>query len=366
MKYCIRCGRPLDDQQACERCSRTYHQDGKEWRDTKKCKKCHKAIPVSANFCPFCDYDQAKIVWEEHPRTEAKPEKEEPFSESEGMDFARQIFKEIFDDQDQTNNSQSTSQASRLHSQATSSYHGDDETNRLAQMVQQQMQQPERPQEIKQLNETERPGLFVSTRLALRDAFKYNKRMGRADYWYAQLGIVLLVMVASMLAGVVLSALQGVLSNAVLIQVTFGVATIIGVSYFVICFTATVRRMHDIGMPGALALLLLFTTLGTLIVWVIASLPHNPQATKYDFGKKNSASNPAGVSTHATAAGQAPVTSAETSQSHNTSTTPHSATTSETATSELQTVTFYPKSQQLASSEHTPDAPVNSTSESNQ
>jgi uncharacterized membrane protein YhaH (DUF805 family) len=44
----------------------------------------------------------------------------------------------------------------------------------------------------------------------------------------------------------------------------------------------TVRRLHDAGYSGLLALLLLLPCLGSLIILIFALLPSSPAGAKYD------------------------------------------------------------------------------------
>jgi uncharacterized membrane protein YhaH (DUF805 family) len=54
----------------------------------------------------------------------------------------------------------------------------------------------------------------------------------------------------------------------------------------------TVRRLHDAGYSGWLALLLLIPYLGSLIMMIFALLPSSPAGVKYDSPSNPSLHNP--------------------------------------------------------------------------
>ena len=57
MFYCQRCGRQIaDDELRCHFCGIVQEREGTSI-ETKPCKKCKEAIPVNANYCPYCGLD---------------------------------------------------------------------------------------------------------------------------------------------------------------------------------------------------------------------------------------------------------------------------------------------------------------------
>lgn len=109
-------------------------------------------------------------------------------------------------------------------------------------------------------NETRTPGLIASTKLAFKDTFKINKCMGRADYWWSQLGMSLLfwgvnIVVFTLIA--VTAGGLGIFDSGSGLD-SFGVGMFIWIFSMIIeciliwicSFTATVRRLHDAGYSG--------------------------------------------------------------------------------------------------------------------
>lgn len=103
----------------------------------------------------------------------------------------------------------------------------------------------------KPYNENAHPGIIESTKLMFKDVFTYDKRMGRADYWYGSLGLALINLF-------VLFVLLGCLSDATdpdAVAFIMFIFIIIAITDFLITLAATVRRLHDIAMSGAWVLL---------------------------------------------------------------------------------------------------------------
>lgn len=123
-------------------------------------------------------------------------------------------------------------------------------------------------------NENAHPGLIASTRLYLRDMFQLNKRLGRADYWWANLASSLLI-IGSELLYLMLTGLTSLTITQLSPQVII-IGLVLLVVYVVLTiagFTAQIRRLHDIGRSGFFWLCHFVPFAGTVIMIVILCQP---------------------------------------------------------------------------------------------
>ena len=86
MFYCQRCGRQIaDDELRCHFCGIVQEREGTSI-ETKPCKKCKEAIPVNANYCPYCGLDQATLFYDEMSFDDSKDDQKEIRDERENED----------------------------------------------------------------------------------------------------------------------------------------------------------------------------------------------------------------------------------------------------------------------------------------
>lgn len=116
-------------------------------------------------------------------------------------------------------------------------------------------------------------------RAVLRDYTRFEGRARRKEYWSYALVSFLIIMGASIVAGVLFGEGFGNLVNGLL-----------SLAFLLPGLAALVRRLHDGGYSGWLALLLLIPFLGLVAVIVLTVLPSEPRANR--FGPV-----PAGVAT---------------------------------------------------------------------
>lgn len=136
--------------------------------------------------------------------------------------------------------------------------------------------------------------LLDSTKLMFEDIFRYGKCMSRADYWYGVLGLLLLtfVVVIGLVCCISLASqiTEYYAIQALIYMVIFTSVTGI-ISLFLMGLSATVRRLHDIGMDGAW-ILLQFVPFGNIIILVFMCQPSVMKNNRYRqetqslFGKK--------------------------------------------------------------------------------
>lgn len=134
--------------------------------------------------------------------------------------------------------------------------------------------------ENKHWNESEQPGLVVSTKLYFQDLFVGAKRMGRADFWWGMLG-------TTVFFGVLLGLLTWVMTLLPISDyywsAVVGVALAISLGYYLIAiFNAAIRRLHDMNLKAWWMLLLIFTGLGLLVLVVMLTFPTREDGNKFN------------------------------------------------------------------------------------
>ena len=123
---------------------------------------------------------------------------------------------------------------------------------------------------------------------AVKRGFKkyatFKGRASRSEYWWwalftfiGYLGLGLLTYVA----GITTSPDGGQSPGAPAIPLIILFAAFL-FAIIVPTLAVTVRRLHDAGYSGWLALLLLLPYLGGLIIWIFALMPSSPAGAKYD------------------------------------------------------------------------------------
>ena len=104
--------------------------------------------------------------------------------------------------------------------------------------------------------------------------FGFRGRIGRQSYILGQL--LMIALFAVIVARIV--AVQGDESQTVF----WGLAMIaLGCASFVSMIAMTVKRLHDLGYPGALAAILFVPTVNFIAVIVLMILPSSPEANEH-------------------------------------------------------------------------------------
>ena len=234
MKFCQRCGRRIEEKaKACPYCAVLQEQKPSE---TKSCKKCQQKIPVNANYCPRCGADQAFFYYQAQ-QSDAAQSSEKQTTESKISDHI----------------SSPSETAARL----------------------------KLPK-----NESAYPGLKVSTQLLLRDTFKVSKRMGRADYWWAFLGLNLMSLAVGVILGLVITAISQFAPN--LVDPTFRLMLSAWVTFvYITITTAQVRRLHDCGWSAWLIMIKFIFALGDIFIIFAMVQPQSLQDQRYTFKEKD-------------------------------------------------------------------------------
>lgn len=255
MVYCQRCGRQIDGSKThCPYCGVLQERDLAG--EKKACRKCEEQIPVNANYCPYCGHDQAVFDYRETPREETT---EHETDHNIGQEKKPADLGELLEQIRQENESyvkQRQEEAKRL--------------------------QRERPFGK---NETKEPGLIPSTKLMLRDSFKLDKRMGRADFWWGYLGVTMLTMLLTIPAALIVSIWQQISPNTAEIGLQLIVYVII-CFYVLEMFTSLVRRFRDAEIPVILVILSV-TGIGELICLLLATRPQKITNLDYTFQSRS-------------------------------------------------------------------------------
>jgi uncharacterized membrane protein YhaH (DUF805 family) len=107
----------------------------------------------------------------------------------------------------------------------------------------------------------------------------FSGRASRSEFWWWAL--------VSFAVSVVLNIITGATATSTLDSTpTLGIGTILGVIWglatLVPSLALVVRRLHDGGFSGLLALLLLVPFAGAVAVLVLTILPSKPEGQKYD------------------------------------------------------------------------------------
>jgi len=131
-------------------------------------------------------------------------------------------------------------------------------------------------------NESTPPNLISSTGRYFKDAFNLHKRMGRANYWWASLGISLIAIVIGIVYVSVFAASLGAMDALtgfdalllIILAIYWLFITIAG-------FTAQFRRFHDIGYSGAFWLINFVPFVGSIAVLIMLCQPSRQFNNRY-------------------------------------------------------------------------------------
>lgn len=245
MFYCEKCGKKNENNEECCSFCGTKQKTMANEGEMKKCKQCEKQISVSANYCYYCGQDQAEILLKELKQPVEKQEnpddlEKEPEIPTVDISDPKKLKEFI-----------------RMAKKEGIEVH------------------------VLGKNESFRPGIVASTKLFLKDWINVNKRMGRADFWYGLCGTFLLSMPAGLVISLLASLAGPMTSGSAENVYKLGIAAWIAF-FYVALLTAVVRRLHDIELPGYLALLLFFPG-GDLIALVISTMPQRRTKSNYTF-----------------------------------------------------------------------------------
>lgn len=147
-------------------------------------------------------------------------------------------------------------------------------------------------------NESKIPSIVSSTKLYFKDTFHINKRMGRADFWWATLGVGIVTIIIGLITGIIqavfLGGSDGFMETDIAGELTpVGVASlimliillVIYVTMFIAALTAEIRRLHDLGYNGAFWLINL-VPVGPLIMLILLCQPSKQQNNRYILQKQ--------------------------------------------------------------------------------
>lgn len=134
------------------------------------------------------------------------------------------------------------------------------------------------------------PHYGISPMAAVTRAFakyaRFDGRAGRGEYWWFQLliGIAFLALgLAAAAVGVSTSTDGGRTPGTPAVPLL--IALVIGYLALVVpSLSLLVRRLHDAGFSGWLALLALLPSVGAIILVVLAALPSTPAGARFDRG----------------------------------------------------------------------------------
>jgi uncharacterized membrane protein YhaH (DUF805 family) len=127
-------------------------------------------------------------------------------------------------------------------------------------------------------------GLAEAVKRGFKKYATFKGRASRGEYWWWTLFTFLTYLVLGLLTyaiGVATSRDGGRTPGALAIPLIF-LFTVFFLGILLPTVALTVRRLHDAGYSGLLALLLLLPYLGSLIILIFALLPSSPAGKKYD------------------------------------------------------------------------------------
>lgn len=244
-----------ENERRCAFCGAVQKRLSDQEYDTKKCKKCGKKIYVNANFCPYCGTDQAILNLDEDLKKDnvssAQNNNQIDQNQTPQQKLAQGLMNTNLDDQDSINEFMKQMQDSGIKVRVI------------------------KPEEK---NETGKPGLFASTKLLIRDMFKINKRLGVNDFWWGFLGLLLLFTGLAVLIIECLPLFGIHMTNKLMVIAIFLSSTVFQLSMF----TAVVRRLHDIKIPGWFGIFW-FISLGHFILLLLCLMGPRLDGNPYTF-----------------------------------------------------------------------------------
>lgn len=248
--YCQRCGRKLEENRPCPLCGVVKSTSD----ETKKCKKCHLPIPVNANYCIHCGADQA-------------------------------ILNADFQSQTDENNNENLKET--LFDQLSP-----EDLQQLTAKIDQKLKNGEISPNVivinTKLNETKIPTISGSIRLIIKDIFKVNKAMGRANFFLGYIGVSLITLFFLLLIQkIVNQPMMALMQEAYLIKhpMLAVILLLLLLWYVITTLTATIRRYHDAGISSWWIILRFVPMFGEFFSLLLAFLPQSPKR-KYDFKGK--------------------------------------------------------------------------------
>lgn len=250
---------------------------------TRFCTNCGKSIPTSSDFCPYCGAQQSNQGTQQQ-NTQANNVNQNA-NNSFGAGYASKVPNEKSNNQS-TGSYQQTEQnqfhSNNQNAQQQTQYGYNNQNNQQQanygynnQNTQQQEQYGYNNQNAQMsgrnvpYNETGRPGLIESTRLAITDSVKANKRMGRADYWWAFLGQFLI----SLIVGFITGFWGGAFGTGGLYPLLQIIQTGLSIFLGIVAITAGIRRLHDTNKSGWYYALNLVPIVGNIIAIVLMCQP---------------------------------------------------------------------------------------------
>lgn len=268
MFYCQRCGRQIaDDELRCHFCGIVQEREGTSI-ETKPCKKCKEAIPVNANYCPYCGLDQATLFYDEMSFDDSKDDQKEIRDERENED-------DSLEDPLQTLESFEINDPSDVEKFLQKI---EEESNKIREANAKKYHIAK--------NESEKPGLIVSTKLMLKDWLTVDKRMGTGDFWWGYLGMYLLTIIVSVIMGAVLAGIH--MYYPKMVGTAFDVMfTAWMIFFFITTITAFIRRFHDSELPMFMLVFRFIPVAGELFCLFFAMRPQMISNDRYTFESKS-------------------------------------------------------------------------------
>jgi uncharacterized membrane protein YhaH (DUF805 family) len=116
---------------------------------------------------------------------------------------------------------------------------------------------------------------------------RFDGRASRGEFWWFALGIYLGLLVLVLLGGIAAATLgetttSGLSSAGPLAGTLFSLAGVCYLGTIVPYLAVLVRRLHDGGYSGLLALLLLVPYLGGFVLLILCALPTAPAGARFD------------------------------------------------------------------------------------
>jgi uncharacterized membrane protein YhaH (DUF805 family) len=127
-------------------------------------------------------------------------------------------------------------------------------------------------------------GFVDAVKRGFRKYATFKGRASRSEYWWWTLFTFVVYLVLGLLTfavGMGTSRDGGRTPGALAIPLII-LFTVFFLGILLPTLAVTVRRLHDAGYSGLLALLLLLPYLGSLIILIFALLPSSPAGAKYD------------------------------------------------------------------------------------
>ncbi|HEY9293033.1 MAG TPA: DUF805 domain-containing protein [Microlunatus sp.] len=124
-------------------------------------------------------------------------------------------------------------------------------------------------------------GFVDAVKRALKKYARFDGRASRGEYWWWVLGVAIVEGVLGLLAtilGVAGAGDNGIGAGAWPFLILLW---LVALAVIVPGIAVTVRRLHDVNMTGLLYLLVL-TSIGSIVILVLALMPSNPQGVRYD------------------------------------------------------------------------------------